>query len=98
MSINVQNFKSRQHRTALFVDAIRRAKDQEYKERSDRLIQSVNGNNIKVDVFEVEDMTIRPFGSSSAEATTSDANDEDLRAWAASNGYTQVIVSMSASA
>lgn len=41
---------SRTHRTALVVD-VRRGVDSEYEERVKRLFQSVNGSNIKVDIF-----------------------------------------------
>lgn len=97
MSINVQNFNARKHRTALFVDAQKRAKDAGYKERSDRLIQSLNGDNIKVDIFEVDGLTIRPFGTTPKESTNT-PTDADLRSWAAKTGYEQVLVSMSAQA
>lgn len=95
MSLNVQGFKSREHQTVLFVDAQQRANSDKYRERSDRLIQSLNGDNIKVDIFEVDGLTIRPLGmaDSPSEATTTD---DDLRAWAAGIGYSQVLVSMPA--
>jgi hypothetical protein len=40
----------RSHRTALVVD-VRRGIDSEYEERVKRLFQSVNGSNIKCDIF-----------------------------------------------
>lgn len=41
---------SRTHRTALVVD-VRRGVDSEYEERVKRLFASVNGSNIKCDIF-----------------------------------------------
>lgn len=41
---------SRTHRTALVVD-VRRGIDGEFEERVKRLFQSVNGSNIKCDIF-----------------------------------------------
>lgn len=90
MSITAQNFSGRKHRTALFVDAAKRAANSEYRERSDRLIQSVNGSNIKVDVFEVDGSVVRPLGTTPSSTPTSEP---DLQAWATSQGYTQVLVS-----
>jgi hypothetical protein len=97
MSLNVQNFSKRNHRTALFVDAAKRANDKEYRERSDRLIQSLNGDNIKTDIFEVDGLTVRPLGSTAKESNSA-ATEDDLRSWAAKTGYTQVLVSMPAKA
>lgn len=90
MSITAQNFAGRHHRTALFVDAAQRASNKEYRERSDRLIQSVNGSNIKVDVFEVDGNVVRPLGTTPQATPSSEA---DVQAWAKSQGYTQVLVS-----
>lgn len=90
MSISAQNFHGRSHRTVLFVDAQQRATNKAYRERSDRLVASLNGSNIKVDVLEVDGNVVRPLGTT-PQATATDS--PDLQAWAESQGYTQVLVS-----
>lgn len=56
---------SRNHRTALVLD-IRRGVDGEYEERVKRVLQSVNGANIKVDVFTLSG----PDGGTLTQGTT----------------------------
>lgn len=51
MTIQVENPNGRSHRTALVVDGERYDQGGAYTERTQRLLQSLNGDNIKVDVF-----------------------------------------------
>lgn len=98
MGINVEGFTGRRHRTALFVDAAKARTDSQYRERTNRLIESLNkpGNSpsgtIKVDVYEVEGNTVRPRGYS-GQTKQKPASDE-LQDWAERQGYTQTLVSM----
>jgi hypothetical protein len=99
MGINVEGFTRRRHRTALFVDAAKARTDSQYRERTNRLIESLNkpGNSpsgtIKVDVFEVDGTTVRPRGYSGY-SQQSPATSEALQRWAREQGYTQALVSM----
>lgn len=56
---------NRSHRTALVVD-IRRGVDKEYEQRVKRLFESVNGDNIKVDIFTLSG----PDGGTLTQGTT----------------------------
>lgn len=103
--INVTDNKGRSHRTALFVDA--RDLDGEFEERTNRLLQSLNGNNIKVDVFAVRGGSpasgvVRVSGSpgslSDSVAGPSSFSGSDLSAWAGERGYVQVLLSVPAGA
>lgn len=98
VSVNVENFTGRRHRTALFVDAQKAKTDSAYRERTRRLIESLNkpGNSpsgtIKVDVYEVDGNTVRPYNTT-PQYSQSPANQSELQAWAERQGYTQVLTS-----
>lgn len=92
---------NRSHRTALFVDT--RAVSDEFEQRSNRLLQSLNGDNIKVDVFSVTGTNgggvVRVSGQPGSLAVASDPTDLDaseLSAWARDQGYVQVLFSVPA--
>lgn len=89
----------RSHRTALVIDT-RNGVDSKFQERYKRLLQSVNGPNIKVDIF-----TLRPNAVASGPALVPGTPDDspapdvpaasiDLNAWATGLGYDQLIVTV----
>ncbi len=89
---------TRSHRTALFIDGD--ALDGEYKERVQRLLQSLNGPNIKTDLFTVSAgngnggvVRIKSLDVSASAAPSSKASDAELTAWAKDQGYVQVLFS-----
>jgi len=51
ITLQIVGLTEREHRTALVIDGDRFANDETYQERITRLLQSVNGVNIKTDVF-----------------------------------------------
>ena len=69
--MQVQPFK-KTHRTALVIDA-RKGFAGSFKERAERLLQSVNGSNIKVDVFHIVGDTVTA-GAPKASAATASAS------------------------
>ena len=88
---------SREHRTALVID-IRNGAPSQFVERYQRLLQSVNGPNIKVDVY-----TLRGNATASGPGLVAGAPSEyaapnqpdqslDLNRWAADLGYDQLLV------
>lgn len=88
----------REHRTALVID-IRSGVTSDFKERYNRLLQSVNGPNIKTDVFTLRGNVAQtgpglvsgpPELSAAADVP---AGEIDLAAWAAELGYVQLVVS-----
>lgn len=83
------------HRTALLIDASKGFANP-FKERVERLLQSVNGTNIKVDVYHLGvggNVTLQEGAPSAtpafASATTVEAAEAQLR----SQGYDQILVS-----
>lgn len=83
---------SKTHRTALVIDVSKAAQAApDFKERVDRLLQSVNGSNIKCDVYNFDGVTLRP--GVPAEGVTSDGAETSLEAWANEAGYTQLLIS-----
>lgn len=86
---------TRNHRTALVID-VRNGVTAEFTERYNRLLQSVNGPNIKVDVFTLSGNSIGASGGlvpGAPGASASSAGAEiDLQAWAKSLGYAQLLV------
>ncbi len=90
----------REHRTALVIDA-RNGITPEFRERYQRLLTSVNGDNIKVDVFTLRDNATGDGpglvpGTPSQYAPPLQASQEiDLSEWAESLGYDQLLVSSS---
>ena len=77
------------HRTALLIDASK-GFDGEYQERVQRLLQSVNGSNIKVDVFHtVDGKTLVPGAPTGTSAVTTD--DVPAKAALKAKGYVQVL-------
>lgn len=92
---------TRNHRTALFIDADAVAEGGDYAERVGRLLQSLNGENIKTDLFAVKSNGAVAGGvqriSSLYDITSTPLNgspsDAELAAWAASEGYVQVLFS-----
>ena len=88
----------RQHRTALLIDAD--SLSGAYSERVERLLQSLNGPNIKVDVYAVKPGAAVPTGGvvkikSLSEigvgGAVSTVTDADLQAAAKAAGYVQVL-------
>lgn len=99
MSLKVKGFYSRSHRTALVVDVsdYTSAKS-DYPERVRRLLQSVNGPNIKADIFALNDGVLTRVSSAQeildiakAKMTTYD-DASSVREWASDQGYTQVLL------
>lgn len=91
---------TRNHRTALFIDADSLGNGSEYDERVRRLLQSLNGDNIKTDLFTVASgngnggvVRIKTLDVSASAAPASKASDAELTAWAADQGYVQVLFS-----
>lgn len=102
--MNVTDNTGRQHRTALFVDARDLSK---FEERANRLLQSLNGQNIKVDVFSVRPGNgnggvVRVTGSPGSLAVDFDSvvdfDASELSAWAKSKGYEMVLFAAPAGA
>lgn len=85
MSIN------KNHRTALFIN-VAADSSSDFRERSARLVESVNGSNIKVDVYSVD-----PFGNITNGLVFPSAQPEavavDVQSLATAAGYTQVLTS-----
>jgi len=84
----------RKHRTALFIDGPSYDAGGAYQERTERLLQSVNGSNIKVDVFRVSGSSITPWGASASVDDGVGDKAEALKAWASDLGYDQALVSI----
>lgn len=90
---------SRNHRTALVIDT-RNGVDSKFKERYNRLLQSVNGTNIKVDIFTLRGNAVATgpalVPGTPEDSTAPDVAPEpiDLNAWAAGLGYDQLIVTV----
>lgn len=90
----------RSHRTALFIDADALV-DGTYKERVARLLQSLNGANIKTDIFSVSGGApvnggVKRIGSLAEVApngATVKPTDAELSQWAKDQGYVQVLTS-----
>jgi len=90
---------SREHRTALVID-VRNGVSSDFENRYKRLLESVNGDNIKVDVFTLRGNLVASgpalvSGAPGCSDEPDDAEQEiDLKAWAASLGYTQLLLSI----
>jgi len=90
---------SRHHRTALVID-IRNGVSSDFENRYKRLLESVNGDNIKVDVFTlrsglVEAVPALVEGSPDESETPDNGPEEiDLVAWASGLGFTQLLLSI----
>lgn len=75
MSINTSGLAARNHRTLLVIDA-RGGFTSDQKERVNRLLQSVNGANIKVDIAHLTGDAVvsapasNPFASAPVKAST----------------------------
>lgn len=89
----------REHRTALVID-IRNGVSADFENRYKRLLESVNGDNIKVDVFTLRSNLVASApalveGAPDAVAEL-DADEEEinLREWARSLGFTQLLLSI----
>jgi len=82
MTSNPIVLPARKHRTVLFVDGDSFDKGNPYAERTQRLAQSVNGANIKVDIVTVRNGDFRVA---------------DLTVAASKAGYDQVIFSVAPS-
>ena len=78
---------NRKHRTALVVD-IRDGVDNEFRERVARLQQSVNGDNIKADLYTLSDAGLQP-GINLDHNAGVPASDIDVEL--ANAGYVQVL-------
>lgn len=92
----------RNHRTVLFVDGPALKANASYLERVKRLSQSLNGVNIKTDIYTVfpEKVSMGGIvaGISTSPASTDESNYFDaarLNALATSKGYTQCLISSS---
>ena len=77
----------RNHRTAVFVRTDSDAA--EYRERVDRLVSSLNGENINADIFSVSNGNVT---KGLVWPTASSVNDGDLVGQATEAGYVQAIV------
>ena len=102
MSIAVKNAGGRSHRTALFIDADALV-DPTYSERVNRLLQSLNGPNIKTDLFSVASgngasgvVRISSLADVAPNGPVAKATDAELHEWASVQGYDQVLFSKSA--
>jgi len=87
---------NREHRTALFIDADALSGD--YQERVERLLQSLNGPNIKVDLFSVSApastggvVKIKSLADVTSSVAGGKATDAELSQAAKEAGYTQVL-------
>lgn len=87
----------RSHQTAVVVD-VRSGVSSNFQERYNRFLGSLNGKNIKADIF-----TLRANSGSSGPALVAGAPDSvsapstpaadiDLEAWAKSLGFTQLVL------
>lgn len=103
MSIAVTDTKGRSHRTALFIDADALV-DSVYAERVARLLQSLNGQNIKTDLFKVAAgngagvVRISSLDDAGHNGEVVKPSDAELSAWAEDQGYVQVLFSKPAGA
>lgn len=90
----------RNHRTALVID-VRNGVTPDFTERYKRLLESVNGDNIKVDVYTLRSSNSSAGGPSLVRGTPDNnssappAPEIDLAAWAAEQGYDQLLISSS---
>lgn len=94
--MQVKNF-NKDHRTALVID-VNEFDDSDYRDRVKRLLQSVNGPNIKTDIFALRNDVLTQVSDFEgikdvvgSTTVTSDPTDS-VRQWASEAGYTQVIV------
>lgn len=101
----VHNPSGRDHRTALFIDVGEEARSTDgfLSDRVRRLLESVNGSNIKVDVYKVassgEAGVVRVASIDEILDTAVDVGEfpaSELSSWAAERGYTQVLISLPA--
>jgi len=89
----------REHRTALVID-VRNGVTGDYANRYGRLLESLNGDNIKVDIFTLRANAVQSgpalVAGSPNETVAPDVQEQeiDLHAWAADLGYTQLLVSI----
>ncbi len=90
----------REHRTCLVID-VRNGITSEFRERYQRLLQSVNGPNIKVDVYTLRDNVtgdgpgLVPGTPDQYAAPLQPSQEIDLSEWAESVGYSQLLVTSS---
>lgn len=82
---------SRSHRTALFVE-VSADSSSAFRERTARLAQSLNGTNIKVDVYSKDLATGRVSKGINFPAAVS-FDDSDVVELARQAGYTQTLIS-----
>lgn len=87
----------RDHRTALFVDTTDASAS--FQERANRLIESLNGNQIKTDIFVVTNggVTVERVANGSKIANVPASGSFSVvgaREYAREQGYTQVLVSL----
>lgn len=91
---------SKEHRTALVID-IRSGVTADFRNRYQRLLESLNGNNIKVDVHTLRGNAANTGpglvvgGPDAYVAPDQPAQEIDLLAWAADLGYTMLLVATS---
>lgn len=81
----------RSHRTALVIDVSKSGSKGDFQERYNRLLQSVNGANIKVDVYTFDGVTLRPGAPDAADGVEADST-SSLEEFAAKLGYSQLLV------
>ena len=97
--VSIQSARS--HRTALFIDGDSLG-NETYRERVERLLQSLNGPNIKTDLFSVASGNgvsgvVRISSLSDvASGPSAKVTDAELLEWASGQGYDQVLFSKSA--
>lgn len=98
MGFTVNDNVGKTHRTALLIDAADSTST--YQERARRLLESLNGSNIKVDVF-----TTATGGGTNInrledpkQLDVSNADDffnpSEFHEWASARGYDQILVSL----
>lgn len=105
MGLAVQGSVTRAHRTALIVDVTDAdSAKSDYEERVERLFQSVNGPNIKVDIFTFDGRGVvaapgggglrpgKPTFGSPTPAAAGALSLADAQDWARGLGYTQILV------
>ena len=83
---------NRSHRTALFVE-VSADSSSAFRERSARLVESLNGSNIKVDIYSQDTATGAVSEGLNFPAAAAELDSEDVLSLAREAGYIQALVS-----
>lgn len=94
MSLNVKGYNGRSHRTLLVIDLT--GADGNAIERAERLVESVNGVNIKCDVITVKDGVAVSGFAPELGGSSFDDSFASAKEFAKDNNYTQVLISQPA--